>query len=98
MIVALFFISLVGGFLSGLLGLGGAVIMIPLMLTVPPLFGLDRLEMKTVAGLSMVQVLASAVSGIIIHKKNNFVHTGILVRIGVAMGICSLIGSYASKY
>lgn len=98
MAVTLFVLGLLGGFLSGLLGLGGAVVMIPLMLSVPPLVGAGQLTMKEVAGLSMLQVLASSVSGIIIHKKNNFVNGKVLFSVGVPMGICALGGSYFSKY
>jgi uncharacterized membrane protein YfcA len=98
MTITLFLLGLLGGFLSGLLGLGGAVVMIPLMLSVPPLVGVGQLTMKAVAGLSMLQVLASSVSGIIIHKKNNFVNGKVLLSVGIPMGICALGGSYFSKY
>lgn len=98
MVVILFILGLLGGFLSGLLGLGGAVVMIPLMLTVPPLVGAGQLTMKAVSGLSMLQVLASSVSGIVIHKKNNFVNGKVLLSVGIPMGLCALGGSYFSKY
>lgn len=98
MTVILFALSILGGFFSGLLGLGGAVIMIPLMLTVPQLLGTEELSMKTVAGLSMVQVLFSSFSGIIAHNKNRFIHFPSLVYIGIPMGFSALAGSYASKY
>lgn len=98
MAVTLFILGLFGGFLSGLLGLGGAVVMIPLMLSIPPLAGAGQLTMKEVAGLSMLQVLASSVSGILVHHKNNFVNWKILLGVGIPMGICALAGSYLSGY
>lgn len=98
MIVTLLFISIIGGFISGLLGIGGAVVMIPLIMTIPPLFNLNPLSVKTIAGLSMIQALFSSISGIIIHKKNSFVHLQTLFFIGIPMGISSLSGSYFSKY
>ena len=49
-----------GGFLSGLLGLGGAIFMIPLLLYVPPILGVGHLDIKQVAAVSMVQVLAAS--------------------------------------
>lgn len=96
--IVLFCLSLFGGFMSGLLGLGGAVVMIPLMLVVPPLFGVEELSMKTVSALSMLQVLFASISGIIIHKKNSFVHVPTLLAMGIPMGCCSLLGAYLSKY
>jgi len=92
----LFGISLAGGFLSGYLGLGGAIIIIPAMLTIPQLFGLPPLAMKTVSGISMVQVFFASASGIIVHRKNGFVHRPSLIRMGIPMGIFSLAGSYLS--
>jgi uncharacterized membrane protein YfcA len=98
MTLTLFILGLLGGFLSGLLGLGGAVVMIPLMLAVPPLVGIGQLTMKEVAGLSMLQVLASSVSGILVHHKNNFVNGKVLLSVGIPMGLCALAGAYFSEY
>jgi uncharacterized membrane protein YfcA len=98
MILLLFSLGILGGFLSGLLGIGGALIIIPLMLSIPQVFGLDPLCMKTVAGLSMWQVFFSSLSGLIIHHKNNFVHFNTLALIGIPMGIFSFVGAYISKF
>ncbi len=97
MIVTVFILSMVGGFLSGYLGIGGAVVMVPLMLAVPPLFGFDSLPMKTIAGLSMVQAFFSSISGIVVHKKNRNVHLPTLLSIGIPMSLCSFAGSFLSR-
>lgn len=94
----LFVLGLFGGFLSGLLGLGGAIIMIPLMLVVPKLLGVGALSMKTVAGLSMIQVVFASFSGVIRHRKNRFVSMKLMLSLGVAMAIGSAFGSTISKY
>jgi len=98
MYITLFVISIFSGFLSGFLGLGGAVIMIPLMLTIPPLFNVGNLPMKEIAGLSMLQVFFSTVFGLVIHNKNQFVNKKILLLIGIPLGLFSLLGAYFSKY
>ncbi|MBN1948748.1 MAG: sulfite exporter TauE/SafE family protein [Candidatus Cloacimonetes bacterium] len=98
MFLILFCISLLGGFLSGLLGIGGAVILIPLMLTLPQLFGIGALSMKSVAGLSMVQVLFASISGMAVHRKNRMVHFQSQYTIGIPMGLFSLSGAYLSKF
>ena len=49
-----------GAFVAGLLGAGGAFVMIPLLLYVPPLLGVGQLDIKEVAGVTMAQVLVAA--------------------------------------
>jgi len=98
MIVTLFVLSLIGGFFSGLLGVGGAVVMIPMMLAIPPLVGAGQLNMNEVAGISMVQVLAASVSGCLAHRREGHVHTKTLFAIGIPMGLLALLGAYFSKF
>ncbi len=91
-------LGVMGGFLSGLLGLGGAIIMIPLMLTVPKLLGVGALSMKAVAGLSMIQVVFASLSAVVRHRKNKFVSMKLIYTLGTAMAIGSGAGSTMSKY
>jgi uncharacterized membrane protein YfcA len=91
-------LGLGGGFLSGLLGLGGAIFMIPLLLYVPPLLGVGQFDMKQVAAVSMVQVLFASLTGVIVHYKNKFVSKSLLLYMGVCNAIGNLIGSYYSQY
>jgi Predicted permeases len=85
-----------GGFLSGLLGIGGAVVMIPLLLSVPPLFGLGELSMHAVSGLSIAQVFFSSIAGLVMHGKSRSVDKRALLLIGIAMAASSLTGAYLS--
>ncbi|MEW6602569.1 MAG: sulfite exporter TauE/SafE family protein, partial [Nitrospirota bacterium] len=97
-LITLLFLGLGGGFLSGLLGLGGAIFMIPLLLYVPPLMGVGQLDMKQVAAVSMVQVLSASLSGLIVHNKNRFVSKSLLLYMGLCNALGNLAGSLFSKY
>jgi uncharacterized membrane protein YfcA len=90
---ALVVLGLGGGFLSGLLGLGGAIFMIPLLLYVPPLLGVGQFDMKQVAAISMVQVLAASLSGVLVHARNRFVSRSLLLTMGACNAIGNLGGS-----
>jgi hypothetical protein len=96
-LLTLVILGLGGGFLSGLLGLGGAIFMIPLLLYVPPILGVGYLDMKQVAAISMVQVLAASLSGMIAHNKNRFVSKTVLLYMGICNAIGNLAGSFFSK-
>jgi len=98
MSITLFFISILGGIASGLLGVGGAVVLIPLMLSLPPLFGVGQLSMNEVAGITMIQVLVSSIFGFLTHKKGGQAHNRTIIFIGIPMGLCSLAGALLSKY
>lgn len=96
--ITLLLLGLGGGFLSGLLGLGGAIFMIPLLLYVPPLLHVGELSMKTVAAISMVQVLSASISGVMVHHKNRFVSKSLIATMGLTMVAGSLSGSIYSKH
>jgi uncharacterized membrane protein YfcA len=91
-------LGLGGGFLSGLLGLGGAIFMIPLLLYVPPLLGVGQFDMKQVAAVSMVQVLSASLTGVIVHHKNRFVSRSLLLTMGLCNALGNLAGSFYSQY
>jgi uncharacterized membrane protein YfcA len=97
MLPVLFCVSLVGGFCSGFLGVGGAVVLIPLLLSVPPLVGAEQLEMSQVSGLTMIQVLVASIMGFLVHRKGGFAHLRTVFSIGIPMGICSFAGAAVSK-
>lgn len=83
-------LGLVGGIVSGLVGIGGAILMVPLLLYVPPLFGLEALAMGPVSGITMAQVLASAVAGLGVHRRSGHV----VGRLVVVMGTAIVIGAF----
>jgi len=91
-------ISVLGGFLSGFLGLGGAIVISPLLLLLPPVFGFQEIPMKTVAGLSMLQVFFGSLSGSFVHRKNNFINNNIFTYVGIPLSVAALAGSYLSKF
>ena len=93
----LFLLGLTGGFFSGLLGIGGGIIMVPLLLYIPSLFGLAAISMKTAAGITMVQSLAGSFSSLLVHRKNKFVNLSLVICMGTASVIGSLLGSVFSK-
>ena len=57
--------GLLAAFLSGLLGLGGEILLAPILLYAPQAAGLDSLPMKEIIGLTMAQGLASVVSEVV---------------------------------
>ena len=96
--IALFVLAFFGAFVSGLVGVGGAIVMIPLLYYVPPLLGAGELPIKAVAGLSMTQVLAAAAMGAWSHGRHALVHRGLALTGGAAMAAGSLVGAVLSSH
>jgi uncharacterized membrane protein YfcA len=96
--LTLFGLGLLGAFVSGLLGVGGAIVMIPLLLYGPPAFGVGRLDVKSVASVTMVLVLFAATSGVVAHRRTRSVHGELAWVGGLAMAAGSLVGAIASKF
>jgi len=92
------FLGAACGFLSGLLGIGGGIIMAPLLLYVPPLFGFETMPMRTVAGLTIVQGLVACIAGVIAHNRFNFVSGRLASWMGITIFAASLIGGAAANY
>ena len=76
-------IGLIGGFVAGLLGLGGGVIIIPMLV-----YGAG-LSMTLSTGISMVQAFFATTSGVIIHRRNRTID----VRLGIVLGIAGVLGA-----
>ncbi len=87
-----------GAFVAGLTGVGGAIVMIPLLLYVPPWLGTGRLSMHEIAAITMVQVFAAAASGLAGHLREGFVDRRTAVVLSAGMMSGSLIGAVASRW
>jgi uncharacterized membrane protein YfcA len=96
--ITLLGLGFAGAFAAGLLGAGGAFVMIPLLLYVPPLLEVGQLDMKAVAGVTMVQVLVAATAGMLAHRRHGAVNTRLVWAGGIAMATGSFVGALASKY
>jgi uncharacterized membrane protein YfcA len=96
--LTLFLLGAGGAFVAGLLGVGGAVVMIPLLLYVPPLLGVGQLDMKLIAGVTMVQVFVAAISGMLAHRRSQAVRGELVWVGGISMALGALGGALVSAY
>ena len=81
-------IGLIGGFLSGLLGLGGGVIMLPLLIF------LGGVPLKLATGTSLVHVLVAAATGMLSH-----LHAGMVdFKAGLILGAAGILGGFLGSF
>lgn len=91
-------LALVSGFLSGLIGIGGGIVMAPLLLYIPPLFDIPTFTMQAIAGLTIVQGLVGCLVGSWTHRKLHFVSNELSLYMGSAIFIAAAVGGAGSSF
>ena len=91
-------IGLVVGALSGLLGIGGGLLIVPLLIYVPPWLGFDPIEIRTASAVAVVQVTAASLSGTLAHRRRGSVFMGLAVPMSVVSAAGALGGGVISAY
>lgn len=97
-IITIFAIGFVGSYISGMLGIGGSIIKYPMLLYIPPLLGFAAFTAHEVSGISAVQVFFASISGVWAYRKGGFLNKSLIIYMGGAILVGSLIGSYGSNF
>jgi uncharacterized protein len=84
-------------FLSGLLGIGGGVVLTPLLLYVPPAVGVGALPVKIITGLTIVQAISGSVLGASRHRSYGNVSMRLVLLMGPTGAAASLVGALVSR-
>jgi hypothetical protein len=85
------------GTIAGTLGIGGGIVMAPLLLYVPPLVHAGTLDMRAVAGLTMFQSLAATASGMLAHRRKRCVDGGLVLKLGSTAAAATFAGAWLSR-
>jgi uncharacterized protein len=89
--------GLVASFLSGLLGIGGGLVLTPLLLYLPQLFGGAALPVKIVTGLTIVQAISGALLGLWRHSSYGNVSRSIVLLMGPPSAVAAILGAFVSQ-
>ena len=89
---ALVAFGLFAGLLAGLLGVGGGIIVAPLLII---FFGLSSFEAK---GTSLVMLIPASIVGSTVNLRNGYVDLRAGLSIGVIAGVVSYAGVFVAKH
>jgi uncharacterized membrane protein YfcA len=89
--------GLVASFLSGLLGIGGGLVLTPLLLYLPPVLGGAAIPVKIVTGLTIVQAISGSALGALRHRAYGNVSTRLVWLMGPPSAVASLAGALVSR-
>lgn len=96
-ILTIFLIGFVGSFISGLVGVGGAIINYPLLLYVPAILGVAHFTSYDVSGITAVQVLFATIGGVWAYRKGGYLNKALIVYMGISILLGSFIGAFISS-
>lgn len=96
--LTLFALAGVAGFGSGFIGVGGGLLLFPLLLYVPPYLGLEAIDAKTVAALVLSQVFFGGLVGGVAHWRHGRVHGKLILVGGIASSAGAFFGGIASNW
>ncbi|MCM3005519.1 sulfite exporter TauE/SafE family protein [Priestia koreensis] len=96
-ITMLFVLGFLGAFISGLVGVGGAIINYPLLLYVPPLIGIASFGAHEITGIVAAQVFFSTLAGVLAYRKGGYLNKKLIISMGGSVLVGSVIGSFGSN-
>lgn len=92
-------LALVVGFLSGLLGIGGGLQMVPGLVLIAPYFiGGALVSAKAATGIAAVQALASSISSTTVHVQNKTMNFRLVLMFGIPAILGGYVGSFLSAF
>ncbi|WP_042455573.1 sulfite exporter TauE/SafE family protein [Neobacillus dielmonensis] len=97
-IITLFLIGFVGSFISGMLGIGGAIINFPMLLYIPVLLGVGHFTPHEVSGITAIQVFFATIGGVMAYRKGGFLNKTLIAYMGISILMGSFIGGFGSTH
>ncbi|MEY8350083.1 sulfite exporter TauE/SafE family protein [Bacillus cereus] len=96
-IIVIFLIGFVGSFISGMVGIGGAIINYPMILYIPVLLGFTGYTAHEVSGITAVQVFFATFAGVWAYRKSGYINKTLVLYMGTSILVGSFVGSLGSK-
>jgi len=98
MVIALAATGIAGGILAGLLGVGGGIVIVPVLFHMLPYFGVgDDVRMHIAVGTSLATIILTSISSARSHYKKGAIDTSLLKRWGPMIFIGVLGGTWTAS-
>lgn len=94
--ISISIIGLISGFLSGMFGIGGGMIVTPLLILIYPMLTNQNLSIIAITGLSSAQGFFSSAVSFFFHRKTSPINKKLILTFAIPMATSNLIASYLS--
>ncbi|QEY26118.1 sulfite exporter TauE/SafE family protein [Neisseria zalophi] len=100
LIIVMLAVGSFAGFIAGLLGIGGGMIVVPVMLWVLQFQGLDQMAhaQHLAVGTSFAVMVFTTFSSLMAQKRKGFVDWQVVIHMAPGMIVGALVGSSVAKY
>ena len=71
--------------------------MFPILLFLPPLFGFEGIDVKSITGLTMVQGFFASLAAMLFYRRQRLVNRGLVLTLGLSLFLSSLAGAVISE-
>ena len=93
-VIALSAAGAVGGIISGLLGVGGGIVIVPVLFEIFGLLGIDpSVRMHLAVGTSLATIIPTSITSARAHAKRGSVDRGILLKLAPPVFVGVIIGT-----
>jgi len=97
-LIAIFTVCAVSGVFTGLLGIGGGLIIVPAFLCVLPFFGIDHFTIHQIIGISATCVFFNSTMSLFYRRKEEFLARGMVLKMAAAIIVGTLSGAILSSH
>ncbi|WP_040209475.1 sulfite exporter TauE/SafE family protein [Neobacillus jeddahensis] len=98
LLFTIFLIGFVGSFISGMLGIGGAIINFPMLLYIPVMLGVGHFTAHEVSGITAIQVFFATLGGVLAYRKGGYLNKTLITYMGSSILIGSIMGGFGSTH
>lgn len=89
---------MIAGISSGFLGIGGAIIAIPILRYMPDLLGFPSISLHVITGITSLQTTFSTGAASYFHRKTGNINLILVKYTGIGVAIGAITGSITSKF
>ena len=93
-----FIICICSGILTGLLGIGGGLIIVPMFMTVLPLFGVNCFSTHQIVAISTTCVFFNSATTSFFRRKEEYIEKSQLFWFSLFIVAGTILGSYVSSF
>ncbi|WP_340149626.1 sulfite exporter TauE/SafE family protein [uncultured Sneathiella sp.] len=91
--------GIIGGILAGLLGVGGGIVIVPVLYNILPFFGVDDdIRIHVAIGTSLAVIIPTSISSARSHYKKGSIDTALLKSWGPVIFIGVIIGTIVASF